>query len=140
MREVGEALIGLSVVPIALAVFSLRNHSGWAFELDGGQESLRGIRVRGGAVLLGAVMIALGNALSAETLLPVQWLLLAATLVLSLGFVGYAPAFRSHGHFSMESGHRAPQAKLTTASKTRWLLMFVGALVCAAILWLWQLG
>lgn len=133
MRAIGDALVGLSVVPIVLAVASLRNHSGWALEFSGGKRSLKGIRARGDAMLLGAVMIALGNALAADSRVALQWMLFVGTLGLSLGFATSAPEYEIERESGVRSAHQAIQPKLTTASKRLLSGLFLGALICATM-------
>lgn len=133
MRAIADALIGLSVVPVVLAAASLRNHSGWALELGRGGKSVRGIRARGGAVLLGATMVALGSALAADSRVVLQWVLFAGTLALGLGFVVHAPEFESEGDPGARSSHQAIRLTLTPASRRVWSWLFVGALICSTM-------
>lgn len=66
------------MVPLALSIASLRNHSGWNFELNASGSALWGMRLRGLLVLLAALMSGVGGALQAAHYITGRWALLSS--------------------------------------------------------------
>lgn len=130
-------LRGLALLPPMLAIASLRNHSGWNVELNAGVSSLRGVRVRGVLILLGALMFGTSSVLQTAHVGVGRWALLVLATVCAVAFGCYRPRTAEHPGATRHAEavrHLEPRARRT------WILLFVGALVLAAwAAWPWSL-
>lgn len=131
-----ELLRGLALLPPVLAIASLRSHNGWNVELNASASALRGVRVRGVLVLLGALMFGTGSVLQTAHGGVGRWALLVLATVCAVAFACHRPRVVEHPGATRHAEavrHLEPRARRT------WVLLFVGALVLAAwAAWPWS--
>ncbi|MBU4215753.1 MAG: hypothetical protein KJ792_13985 [Actinobacteria bacterium] len=127
--SLAETLRGLSIVPLALSIGSLRNHSGWNVELNASVSALRGMRARGVLVLLTALMLGTGSVLKAAHVGAGRWVLLVLATVCAVAFGFYRPRVVEQ---ASATGHAEAVRHLEPRSRGTWFLLFTGSIVLAA--------
>lgn len=130
IEELVDALRSLAGVVILLAVASLRNWNGWAFELDASAATLRGHRIRGLMVLVAALMLGAGTTLQPGHASAARWALLAASAVCGVAFGSYRPRVRAHPG---NGRHSTGAMVLEPRSRRTWVLLFAASALLAAV-------
>ena len=139
----GDALRGLSSVPILISVVSLLNHSGVNFEISGSRSAIRGNRVRGTLFLIGLLMFGVGSTLRVTALgegaptparLFCVWLLLGLVAASEVAFLVYRPRTVVESRSEVvEGAHSAPRAGFVGRSGVLWAGFLAFGVLAGAI-------
>ncbi|GAA3809205.1 hypothetical protein [Cellulomonas soli] len=129
----GQVLQSMAVLPLVAAVVSLRNHSGWNFEIDARPATVRGLRVRGMLVLSGVLMLALGRLLAPGSD-PVRLGLALVAVAGAVPFLVYRPsAAPGDPDAAPQRAHQVSRPRFQRRSAVVWLLLFASSVVLAVI-------
>ncbi|NTW39646.1 MAG: hypothetical protein HGA44_07110 [Cellulomonadaceae bacterium] len=124
----------MAVLPLVLAVVSLRNHSGWNFEIDARPATVRGLRVRGTLVLSSVAMVAVGRLLASGSD-PVRLVLALVAVAGAVPFLVYRPStLPGDPGAAPQRAHQVPRPTFQRRSAVVWLLLFAASAVLAGVL------
>lgn len=134
MDQLSRAMTGLSLPMLGLALISLRNHSGWNFEIDGTASAIRGNKVRAVLVLGALQLFASGVALRPASLDEGRRTIVcvAAAGLLWLTLVVVLAAFRVETH-PVDAARGAHADEVMAVDKSSWARLLTIVVSAATI-------